>query len=629
MDKRLLAGLLSAALCGVSALAFAAAGAPDFEALLREADSLRSSNAKRFAEHLTLLKARVAEANIGQQQRLRYLDAYHKVVYGNALDAGVKQAQALFREAEDTDLKFRAGSLAVNGFAINREFTDGLRHLNQTLAIRRHVKDKDIRHDGTNAAAVLYNQLGQYELGLRYAEETLADNPNSRAKCFAEHFRVEARYYLGRLPRDDEAINAVVARCVALNENITANLARAIQARHLAAHGRRNDAIRLLEAHMAQVDDLGYAGLIAEFRSLLARLRFESGEPDVAEQHALAAVEHESSVAGARPLADAFKTLYEVAEHRGDVPQAFSYYRSYAEADRNWLNEVKTRELAYQIVRHETLQQTQQIELLNKQNELLQLQQQVQQQNAQNTRLLVLLLLLLLASIAFWAYKTKRVQMSLRRMAETDALTGICNRHHFTQQSELALSQCARAGEDVALVMFDLDHFKSINDRYGHDTGDWVLKQVVAVCAPVCRQIDFFGRIGGEEFAILLIGMDARGAKRLAEDCRVRIAGIDSGDSGYRFKPSASFGVTTTALSGYDLAKMLSHADKMLYRAKRGGRNRVFVYEVPVPVQLPVPVGGAHDEPAPVPDAVGQTGDTSDGVAAEERSTQQRAVAVS
>jgi diguanylate cyclase (GGDEF)-like protein len=625
----LLAGLLIPALCGVCALAGAAVTAPDFDAALREADSLRSSDAKRFAEHLAVLKARVAEASIGQQQRLRYLDAYHKVVYGNALDAGIKQAQALFRETEDIDLKFRAGSLAVNGFAINRKFTDGLRHLNQTLAIRRDVKDKDIRHDGTNVAAVLYNQLGQYELGLRYAEETLADGPSPRAGCFAEHFRVEARYYLGRLPKDDEAIKTVVARCAVLNENITANLARAIQARHLAAHGRRNDAIQLLEAHLAQVDALGYAGLIAEFRSLLARLQLERGEQDAAEQHALAAIEHEASIAGARPLADAFKTLYEVAERRGDLSQALSYYRSYAKADKDWLNEVKTRELAYQIVRHETLQQTQQIELLNKQNELLQLQQQVQQQNAQNTRLLVLLLLLLLASIAFWAYKTKRVQMSLKRMAETDALTGICNRHHFTHQSELALAQCARAGEDVALVMFDLDHFKSINDRFGHDTGDWVLKQVVAACAPVCRRIDYFGRIGGEEFAILLIGMDARGAKRLAEDCRVRIAGIESGGSGYLFKPSASFGVTTTALSGYDLAKMLSHADKMLYRAKRGGRNRVFVYEVPVPVQLPVPVGDAHGEPAPVPDAVEQGGDASDGVAVEDRSMQQRAVAVS
>src|SRR3546814_3277107 len=110
--------------------------------------------------------------------------------------------------------------------------------------------------------------------------------------------------------------------------------------------------------------------------------------------------------------------------------------------------------------------------------------------------------------------------------------------------------------------MFDLDHFKSINDRFGHDTGDWALKKVAEHCRTFCRRVDHLGRLGGEEFAILLSGCDLRGAKRVAEDCRVRIASIDSQPSGHRFLVTASFGVTASSLSGYDLAKLLSHADK-------------------------------------------------------------------
>src|SRR3546814_17112521 len=106
-------------------------------------------------------------------------------------------------------------------------------------------------------------------------------------------------------------------------------------------------------------------------------------------------------------------------------------------------------------------------------------------------------------------------------MAETDALTGLCNRHHFTQQSLQPLGQAARAGEDVALVMFDLDHFKSINDRFGHDTGDWALKKVAEHSRTVCRRVDPLGRRGGEDFAYLLSGCDLRGATRGAEDCRM------------------------------------------------------------------------------------------------------------
>jgi diguanylate cyclase (GGDEF)-like protein len=185
----------------------------------------------------------------------------------------------------------------------------------------------------------------------------------------------------------------------------------------------------------------------------------------------------------------------------------------------------------------------------------------------------------LVGTVSYWALKTKRMQMSLRRMAETDALTSVCNRHYFNQQSVQTLAHAARAGEDVALVMFDLDHFKSINDRFGHDTGDWVLKWVSDHCRTFCRRVDHFGRIGGEEFAILLSGCDLRGARRVAEDCRVRIASIDSQASGHKFLITASFGVTASSLSGYDLAKLLSHADKALYRSKRQGRNRVSTFD--------------------------------------------------
>lgn len=579
-----LPGLLALLLCLVAG--GVAAGGSEYAALLAEADALRSSQPARLGKLLDILEGRAEEGGRAEQERVRYLRAYWQVVYGGDIDGGILAAKSLFEEADDSDLRFRAGSLVVNSYAINRNFTEGLRFLNKTLPLRHGVRDKDIRHDGTNVAAVIHNQLGQHEIAVEFAEETLADAPNPRAACFAGGLRLEAQYFLGKLPEGDAAIASVVDQCDAIGERITAHFARAIQARHLAAKGRRVEAIALLQRHMDEVDGFGYPRLIAEFRSLLAELSLQGGDLEAAEMHARATTAQELGASSTRALAAAHRTLYEIAGRRDDPVAALAHYRSYSEADKAWLNEVKARELAYQIVHQETSQKSQQIELLNRQNEVLQLQQRVQEQSAQNSRLLVLLLLLLLASIGFWGYKTKRVQMSLRRMAETDALTGVCNRHHFTQRANAALARCSRMGEDVALVMFDLDRFKSINDRFGHSTGDWVLQQVVATCQPLCRQIDTFGRLGGEEFAILLIGCDARAAKRTAEDCRVRLAGIDTGDSGHSFMVSASFGVTGTELSGYDLTRLLSHADRMLYRAKRGGRNRACVYEIPMPTAV-------------------------------------------
>ena len=163
-------------------------------------------------------------------------------------------------------------------------------------------------------------------------------------------------------------------------------------------------------------------------------------------------------------------------------------------------------------------------------------------------------------------------------MAQTDTLTGVGNRHYFTKSSERALQEAARDGEVGALVMFDLDHFKAINDTYGHGAGDWVLKQVGKVCLAHCRKADFIGRLGGEEFAVLLRGADLAGAMRVAEECRSKLAQLDTRESGYSFVVTASFGVTSTAQSGYDLSRLLSHADQMLYRAKNEGRNRVCAY---------------------------------------------------
>jgi diguanylate cyclase (GGDEF)-like protein len=102
----------------------------------------------------------------------------------------------------------------------------------------------------------------------------------------------------------------------------------------------------------------------------------------------------------------------------------------------------------------------------------------------------------------------------------------------------------------------------------------------------MCRGIDHLGRIGGEEFAILLRGCDLKAATRVAEDCRVRLSRIEALPSGHTFPISASFGVSSTLLSGYDLDRLLSHADQMLYRAKREGRNRVRAYVPEVSAEL-------------------------------------------
>lgn len=575
----LMRALLLSILVGILALPVSAraAAAPTAADLLQQAEDVRSSDPAEFRKLLQQLNddERLTPA---QREQLEYLNAY-ALSFSGRFDEGIERARLLETDDHSVETRFRAGLLIANIQAIARQFTDGLRQLGATMALADQVKDPKLRNQGFGVAALIYAQIGQYQTSARYAERILGNSPQPRTLCFANQIRMQARQHLGTLPADDAELLQAIDQCVRIREISAASFLRISLARKWAGEGRRDRAIALLRKHLPQVEATGYPHLIGETHALLAQYLLEKGDIDGAERHANATVEQRAGIQFSLPLVLAYKTLYEIAERRGDVATAFEMYRKYAEADKAYLTDVKAREMAYQVVHQETLQKSQQIELLDRKNQVLQLQQRVNEQKANFSRLLILLLVLLLGSIGYWAFKIKRVQVSLRRMAETDALTGICNRHHFSQLSEQVLRDSAKAGEEVALVMFDLDHFKSINDRFGHDTGDWVLKRVTDACKAFCRRIDNLGRLGGEEFAILLSGCDLRGATRVAEDCRVRIASIDSTPSGHKFVVTASFGVTATSLSAYDLAKLLSHADQMLYRAKREGRNRVCTYD--------------------------------------------------
>ena len=554
-------------------------------ALLQQAEQLRSSDPSEFSEILQRLNAGSSTATKAQQQQITYLNAY-AAAFAGRLDDSIRLATPLLAITNDPDVRFRAGALIVNNYALNGRYNEGLRQLEKTIGLVDQVKDPALREHGLIAASTLYNQIGQYQLGEHYASLVMAAPSSQRSLCFAGYYKFDALLKLNALPKDDGPLTAAIATCDVQHETVMSNLLRATLAQKWISEGQTDRAMSLLKQHLVETQATGYPRVIAEVRSLLATLQFKKGDIADAESNAASTASQGAAILNTPPVVSALFTLYEIAERRGDLAAALAGYKRYAEAERGYLEEVKARELAYHLVRQEARQKNQQIELLNRQNSLLQLQQQVDKQAAANSRLYMLFFALLAATISYWAYKTKRMQMSVKRMAEVDALTDISNRNHFTLQSERTLQKCMAAGEPVSLLMFDLDYFKSINDNYGHVTGDWVLKRVAAVCAELCRGIDHLGRIGGEEFAILLHGCDLKAATRVAEDCRVRLSRIDPMPSGYTFPISASFGVSASSTSGYDLDKLLSHADQMLYRAKREGRNRVRTYVPEVSAEL-------------------------------------------
>lgn len=171
----------------------------------------------------------------------------------------------------------------------------------------------------------------------------------------------------------------------------------------------------------------------------------------------------------------------------------------------------------------------------------------------------------------------KRRENRLRRLASVDDLTQLANRRHFMAMLEQETGRARRYGHPVSLLMVDADHFKSINDRFGHDTGDRALQLLAHVAKKVCRSADVVGRVGGEEFAILLPETRIEEAVHVAERLRIAVAETPLMVGDHSMSITVSIGASAACGATCDRHELLQRADAALYVAKNEGRNRVVV----------------------------------------------------
>jgi diguanylate cyclase (GGDEF)-like protein len=172
----------------------------------------------------------------------------------------------------------------------------------------------------------------------------------------------------------------------------------------------------------------------------------------------------------------------------------------------------------------------------------------------------------------------------LQQTAVQDALTGTMTRSAFAAEFDTVLGHAAHFGKPVALLMFDLDHFKQINDTNGHAAGDAALKLVAGIVREKLTSSDLFGRFGGDEFMIGCAGNDGPLALQLAEEIRTSLARHVREGRAQPASLSLSIGAAVADPdTGYDVDQLFHRADAALYAAKRGGRNRAVLAERTMP----------------------------------------------
>ncbi len=544
---------------------------------LKEAESIKSTQPVIFANLLKKISNKKAKLTYQQKSLFNYLRAYQLAFMGKANEALPILEEILSSDANET-IKFRSRITMINFYAYDQNWTEGLSHLTILLNMLPKINEQALKQNGLALAAMFYNQLGQFSLGLKYAGtlEDIAILP--RQICMAKMFKAEALFNTSQ-KLTPLMLESAMTACK--NEPIAENLIRSYIAETQIINNNITDGKQSLLNNLTIIESTKYARLIARTYSLIAKAFFLEGNIEKSKSYALKAIAIAKNIPTTKEVIESHKIIYDLSKLISDYKLALEYHRKYAQLKETYTNKETAKHLAFQLAEHNAFEQESQIKLLNEQNNALAAEQALANTQANNRKLIILLLALIILVFAFFGARLWRAHKRVRQLAEYDPLTGIFNRGHFTQVTNSALKYCKNAEQDLSLIMFDLDHFKKVNDTFGHACGDWALKETIKVCKDIGRQNDIFARLGGEEFCLVLPSCNIDAAMLRAEACRAAIEAIITEESKHDFTITASFGVTDVKRSGFNLDKLLADADMAAYDSKHSGRNRVTIHQVP------------------------------------------------
>jgi diguanylate cyclase (GGDEF)-like protein len=176
-------------------------------------------------------------------------------------------------------------------------------------------------------------------------------------------------------------------------------------------------------------------------------------------------------------------------------------------------------------------------------------------------------------------HQLQAANAQLQQLSRTDRLTGLYNRGYWEESLKVAYARHQRYGNATSLVMLDIDHFKQVNDTYGHQAGDKVIEQVARLIREHERETDVAGRYGGEEFGVVLSDTDKIGGKVFAERLRKAVEGLEVLHNGQSIRFTISLGVADLSQPSINYADLIAWADHALFASKKSGRNRVTVYD--------------------------------------------------
>lgn len=577
-----LSTLLSLVLLFVAVPVFAES---NLDSLFAQADKSRASNPSEFQNLLQQISKQKLTPN--QQQHYLFLLGSKAQVVGEH-DEAIKLYQQGLVTGNSIDIKYRTLLMLSNVMTVKQNMNAAFSYLFQANELVEQVSNPDLKANVKVQSIITFMTLKQYAEAQIASQELLDTNIQGFPRCTALFYN---NYSIQEVTPEKiqlDQLQKAIDYCTEHNFPTVSLFGQALVAKYHFFHKDFEKAEEILKFHIQTAEKVAPIHLIGHYYLLMSQAQLSLNKNTVASATLDKLLQMQNISLSSEPMVNGLKLKAEVEEKLGNIGSALAFYKRYIEADKIYKDTLSLQQTAFHLARNEILNKNQQIALLEKNNILLTLENELSAAENSNKKLLIALLLVSLVFLSYVAFRAFRNSSIYRKIAENDSLVGISNRYYFTKTVSSLLTNSKATQQIDAFIIFDLDWFKQVNDQFGHLTGDWVLKAIVEHCRQFVRNVDIFGRIGGEEFAIFLPACTAEKAALLAEILRDVIEHIDCKGSGHPIKTTASFGVTCTDRSGYELRQLFRDADIALYLSKNQGRNKVTLFEPTQQKESPV-----------------------------------------
>ena len=554
----------------------------DLQALVDEAVRMNiSAPPRETLDYLDSIQDQMEAASSRQLAQLSLIKARsHALMADN--DLALDILEGLLAEELAPEQRLRALSLAANLAMHVDNYVKGFDYLNQGLVLQESVDDPGLKSDIFGLATYWHFQLGDPGKGLEFGFRTLElakESGDIRELCVALEKLGQAKEMNGLYEQALEKYQAGLEACEKAEDPVFIAAMHALIGRLLLRMENLEEAEPWLKQGIEMSATSGFKDGATDTMTTYGELLLEQERYD--EAYALLRQVLERTQSGGRPInySDAHYMLARIKHNEEDYRAAWEHLYEHLQARESNFDVERARLIAFHEVQFDLRSREQEIELLREQARVSRLEEAARMQERRLEQVATIMGAFILVLLVLFLIRAIRQRHYFRHLSAHDGLTGLLNHSHFIETAKSQVEECARQGQDLTLLLADIDYFKLFNDRHGHQAGDAVLRKAAQCFDKALSRHGVVGRIGGEEFAACLPAMDMTSATALVEQIRetlrsCRLSDIDE-------TVTMSFGIAQLQPSeAFD--SLRARADSALYQAKHAGRDRTVMADSPL-----------------------------------------------